>query len=418
MNRITNNMIHNEMVTTLNRQKTAMQKAQSDLSTGVKIRKPSDDPAGAVNQMLFRSRLTELNQYERNVNEAYDRLNIADGRLETATDIMQRVRYLTVQAANGINTDFELSEAIGREIDQHLMALIEIANAKDATGKTLFGGSVIERDAFTPVFSNMEVDGIDHGRSMTGVVYQGDNLVQIREIERHEQTEVSLAGNKVFWGTNMTIGGARDASGYVAQGDQAFAIDGFKIQVSAGDTLSDIVRKVNNAPVEVTATIGAGNDIILSSQTPHQIWLEDLEGSTTLSDLGLIDPNNRNPGNNYHAGATVSGLSVFDVLIQLRNDLVRGDTRSIGGRDLEAIDMAMENILRYRSELGARVNRVEFHQQRIAWDMSYTQDLLAKNEGTDIVETVVDLKWLESVHGYALRVGADLIKPTLMDFLR
>ncbi len=418
MNRITNNMIHNDMIMTLNRQQGAMQKAQTDLSTGVKIRKPSDDPAGSVNQMLFRSRLSELNQYERNINEAYDRLNIADGQLARVTDIMQRVRYLTVQASNGIYTDFERSEAIAREIDQHLMALVEIANVKDATGRTLFGGSVIEREAFTPVFSNMVIDGTDRGRAMTGVVYQGDNLAQIREIERAEQTEVSLAGNQVFWGTNMTIGGSRDSSAYVAQGDQSFAIDGFKIEVSAGDTLRDIVLKINNSPVEVNATVGAGNDIILTSQTPHQIWLEDLEGSTALSDLGLIDPNNRTPGNNYHPGATISGLSVFDVLIQLRNDLLKGDVNSIGGRNLEAIDMAMENVLRYRAEVGARVNRVEFHQQRIAWDKSYTQELLAKNEGTDMVETVVDLKWLENVHGYALRVGAGLIKPTLMDFLR
>lgn len=45
-------------------------------------------------------------------------------------------------------------------------------------------------------------------------------------------------------------------------------------------------------------------------------------------------------------------------------------------------------------------------------------ELLASNEGIDVAETVMNLKWIESVHSYALNVGARIIKPTLMDFLR
>jgi flagellar hook-associated protein 3 FlgL len=42
-----------------------------------------------------------------------------------------------VQAANGTNSGFELKEAVAKEINQHLLALIDIANSKDATGRTL-----------------------------------------------------------------------------------------------------------------------------------------------------------------------------------------------------------------------------------------------------------------------------------------
>jgi len=44
--------------------------------------------------------------------------------------------------------------------------------------------------------------------------------------------------------------------------------------------------------------------------------------------------------------------------------------------------------------------------------------MLSKTEGIDYAETIMNFKWLESVHQYALAVGAKSIKSTLMDFLR
>jgi flagellin-like hook-associated protein FlgL len=44
--------------------------------------------------------------------------------------------------------------------------------------------------------------------------------------------------------------------------------------------------------------------------------------------------------------------------------------------------------------------------------------MIAKTEGIDYAEEIMNFKWLEAVHQYALSVGARSIKPTLMDFLR
>jgi len=411
-------MISDNMINTLNRQKYELQKTETQLGTGKRIHMPSDDPIGATNQMFLSSRVRELKQYEGNVQESYDNLNLIDGYLGGVGEIFQRMRELSIQAANGTNTSFELKEGISKEINQHLKALVDIGNAKDATGRSLFGGSVIERDPFLPAYTHLASKGIDQGNAMTGVQYQGDTQTQMREIERNETMAMSIPGNKIFWGTNTSIDSNRDASGYVANGDQTFSIDGIQIPVSAGDTINDIIDKINNAPLEVRATKGGKEDLILTSTSPHQIWLKDEKGGTVLQDLGMIDGSKPQPPNNFHPNARVSGLSIFDLVIQLRNDLIKGDQNLVGGRDLEAIDMAMENILRHRAEVGAKVNRLEQHRRRITWDQSYVKDLLAKNESIDVTETIVNLKWLENVHNYALKVGAGMIKPTLMDFLR
>lgn len=420
--RITGQMTSNSLVKTLNRHQSDLDEIQNQIGTGMKIRKPSDDPGIATNQMYFRTRLHELEQFGRNLDDGKSRLNQADGALSTVTDILQRVRVLTVQASNGIyqgDKGFELEVAIGKEIDQHLRALVEIANTRDATGKFLFGGHTIDKSPFEAVETKEKgLKGIYIQEQIVGVEYRGDIGEQIREIDRGEYIGVTSPGNRVFWGTNSSITAGKDLSEYTVAADQRIKINGVEISIAAGDKLDDIIDKINSAPLDLKAARLGNNNISLSTTTPHQMWLEDIEGGTVLKDLGLIEPNASEPPGNYSRTATVTGLSIFDVLIQLRNDLTNRDQEKISGKDLGDIDMALENILRHRASIGAKVNRIENHAQRLEFDRTFMTELLAKNEAIDFPEAIMNLKWLESVHNYALNIGSRIIRPTLMDFLR
>ena len=132
----------------------------------------------------------------------------------------------------------------------------------------------------------------------------------------------------------------------------------------------------------------------------------------------MIDPKKSSGANNYAESARVSGSSIFDVLIKLRNDLFSGDQLEIGGRDLGNLDEAMKNVLRFRAEVGAKQNRMEEHEKRIAFDKTFMNELLAKSEGIDFPEAIMNMKWLETVQGYALNVGSRIIRPSLLDFLK
>lgn len=422
MMRITNIMRNDNLVRTLGRQQSDMDKVQQQLATGQRINRPGDDPSGATNQMFFRTRVDELGRFEGNIDDARSRLNMMDGELDRVSSIMQRVRVLAVQASNGIyqgDNGFELKNAIAREIDQHLRSLIDIANGRDAVGQPLFGGHVVERQPFEPVQSNIRgLKGIEIENQIINVEYRGDIGQQLREVERSEYISVNLPGNKVFWGTNVTVTGSVDNSGYIATTDQVFKVDGVEIRVAAGDTINDVIDKINSANLEVKASKIGQDNISLHTTSPHEIWLEDVEGGTVLRDIGLVNPEKGDPPNNFAETARVSGLSVFDVLIKFRNDLLASDQLEVSGRDLGNLDESMNNILRYRAEIGARVNRVEEHQKRVAWDKGYMQEMLANSEGVDVPEAIINLKWLESVNAYAMNVGARIIRSTLMDFLR
>jgi flagellar hook-associated protein 3 FlgL len=420
--RVTNQMSNNSLVRNLGRQQEGLDELHSQIGTGLKFRRPSDEPAATTNQVFFKNRLHELDQFGKNLNDGKSRLQQIDGALETVTDVLQRVRVLTVQAANGIyqgDKGFELEVAIGKEIDEHLRTLTDLANSRDATGKYIFGGHTIDKKPFEIIESREKgLKGLFVKDQVVGVEYRGDIGEQIREIDKGEYMGVTIPGNKVFWGTNMSLTSSKDMYEYSASSDQKVRIDGVEISIAAGDKLDDIIDKINSAPIELKAVKLGNNNISLSTTSPHQIWLEDVEEGTVLRDIGLIEVNASEPPGNYARTATVSGNSVFDVLIQLRNDLTSKDQERIGGKDLGDIDQALENILRYRSVVGAKMNRLENHDHKIAFDKTFMTELLANNEGVDLPEAIMNLKWMESVHNYALSVGAKIIRPTLLDFLR
>ncbi len=420
--RITNQISNNTLVNTLGRHQSEMDNVQNQIGTGIKLARPSDDPSTAANNMYYRTRLHELDQFGVNANEGKTRLKQVDGELERVTEILQRVRVLTVQASNGIyqgDKGFELEVAIGKEINEHLKALVDIANTRDLTGRYIFGGHTIDRAPFEAIEAKMKgLKGIETQDQIIGVEYRGDIGEQLREIERGEYMSVNVPGNKVFYGTNMSITSIKDASNYSASTDQKIRIDGVEIPISAGDTIDDIIDKINSSALEVKATKLGQDNLTLSSTAPHQIWLEDIEGGTVLKDLGLIEVNSSEPPSNYSKDATVVGNSIFDVLIQLRNDLTAKDQERISGKDLGEIDLALENVLRYRSVVGAKMNRMEEHEKRIDFDKTFMTEMLAKSEGTDFPEAIMNLRWIETIHQYALNVGSKIIKPTLMDFLR
>lgn len=420
MQRVTNQMINNTMIYNLNRHQADMDKIQDSLATGKSVRMPRDNPISATNQMLYRTTLTEVEQYIQNIAESKSRLEEADSSLQSVTRIFQRLRVLTVQGANGIYSSFERKEAAATEINELLEELVAIANSKGATGKSIFGGfetgTIETPNPFVPIYQTLTAG--NQGDAMTGIEYRGNIGKMLREVTKGEYMEVNVPGNEVFWATNQVLTSNRDASQYVSETSQAIRIDGKEIMISAGDNLDVIIDKINNAGLSVRASRGGRNNLIMETTTPHQIWLEDAGSGRVFKDLGMINAAYPHPPNNVDSAVTVNGMSIFEMAIQLRDDLVRGDQELVGGRDLGLLDMALDNVLRHTAAIGAKQNRVEELQKRAEFEKSNVLSMLSQTEGIDVAETMMNFKWLETVHQYALAVGARSIRQTLMDFLR
>ncbi len=137
--RVTQSMLSNNMLRHISNSYENMAKTQEQLTTGKKISRPSDDPVVAMKGMTYRTNLTEVEQYKRNLSEAYNWMDNSDAALDKATSVMQRIRELTVQASNGTYEESQKG-MIGKEIEQLKEHLVSIANTQVA-GKYIFNGN-------------------------------------------------------------------------------------------------------------------------------------------------------------------------------------------------------------------------------------------------------------------------------------
>lgn len=137
--RVTQSMLTNNMLRNLSSSYEKLGKYQDQLNTGKKITKPSDDPVIAIKGMRYRTDLTEVEQYKRNLSEAYTWMESADDAMDKMTMALQRVRELTVYASNGTNGPDE-KKNIALEVEQLKNHIATIANTK-VGNKFIFNGT-------------------------------------------------------------------------------------------------------------------------------------------------------------------------------------------------------------------------------------------------------------------------------------
>ncbi|WP_307288263.1 flagellin [Bacillus sp. SORGH_AS_0510] len=130
-------------------------------------------------------------------------------------------------------------------------------------------------------------------------------------------------------------------------------------------------------------------------------------------------------GQNNTVQINVKGIDIFNNdgaggIFKVLSD-IESDFRSAtpGSTDhIAQLDGQMDNLLRHRSELGARMNRMELSISRIDGLEVSTTRLLSGEEDVDMAEVITNLKTQENVQRAALSVGARIIQPSLVDFLR
>jgi flagellin len=117
-------------------QSTAMQR----LSSGIRINSAKDDAAGLSMASKMTSHLNGVSQAVRNANDGVSMLQTADGALAAINENLQRMRELSVQAANGSNNESD-RKAINAEFQQQLAEVQRLANTSSFNGIKLLDGS-------------------------------------------------------------------------------------------------------------------------------------------------------------------------------------------------------------------------------------------------------------------------------------
>ena len=125
----------------LNKSQSSLGTAIERLSSGLRINSSKDDAAGQAIANRMTAQVKGMTQAARNANDGISLVQTAEGNLNEINTNLQRIRELSVQAANDTNGETDL-ESINTEIGQRLEEIDRIAGAANFNGKKLLDGSV------------------------------------------------------------------------------------------------------------------------------------------------------------------------------------------------------------------------------------------------------------------------------------
>ena len=122
------------------------------LSSGEKINRAGDDASGLAVSEKMRSQIRGLNQANRNIQNGISFIQATEGYLGETTDILQRIRELSVQSANGIYSDEDRMQ-IQVEVSQLVAEVDRIASQAQFNGMNMLTGRFAENSATNNVMT-------------------------------------------------------------------------------------------------------------------------------------------------------------------------------------------------------------------------------------------------------------------------
>jgi flagellar hook-associated protein 3 len=472
--RITQGMMYARALTDMQSGLYRYTQLQQEVASGRRINRPSDDPAAALRILPLRSDLRDLGQLSSNVSLARETLNTSASSLEDASSVMQRVRELTTQAANGTLSGSD-RENIGAEVDQLLSQVLGIANSRRGD-RYLFGGTANG----APPFSLDTVNG------RTRPTYNGNRDSLNIDVAPGVSTALNVPGDSIFMqrdrgattfsanaGANptgakpvsvgdtgvgyaalqVTFGGLTpDAPSTVSVGTGLQSVVGvtdFRF-TSSPDTLSIgngpaqplpatdrefitadgnvITLSVTGVPTVATGTFTASADLSLDGGTTTTNVTDFSNNSIAVNnseDNSVLYVNTENLNSTGTDDVRYGGtFDVFTTLAELRNllqndeGLPDGTVRDLIGDLLPEVDGAHNAVLDGLRELGFRSSSMDVLQNRVEGLRISQTESLSLVQDTDIAASILELQRQDLSYQTALQVSARVLQTSLQGFLR
>jgi flagellin len=337
---IANNLLANEASLNLNRNQDALKSAVTKLSSGLRINTAADDPSGLAIAESLQAQVNGFDQAVRNVQDATNAATVAEGALQTTTDILQRIRTLAVQGASDI-TSVNDKQNLQAEVQQLLLEVNRISQNTSFNGQQLLDGShagfqqQVNANAIITANSNLAV---------------GTNLIQ------------SIS----FSATNATFkdGTIELQVAQISSTQQGLIVSFFTSATATGSQISVI-----------TLTAGTAGQILVGGVTVTYSGAATLDVGVTsfvkFSQYVTAASNPTAPAFNFQSGANegatiqVGFQATNTSQLRIANINLVGNTgfSSLASEDaIGQVDNALQSLLGQRATLGATIVRLQEDQ--------------------------------------------------------
>lgn len=213
-----------------------LSKSLERLSSGLRINRAADDSAGMAIASKMRTQIRGLDQSSRNAADGVSIVQTAEGALHEVSAMLQRMRELSVQGANGTYTD-EDRDAIQMEVEALQTEIERIATDTEFNKKPLLDGT-LDRRSYS---DHAEVDITKVSDSVKAGTYA------IEVISGAEQAVVTGGGMTVT-ALDGTITGT-------------VSINGYSVEIEAGDTADIVFEKIKKAGDKLGIDVSTVGDV-------------------------------------------------------------------------------------------------------------------------------------------------------------
>lgn len=293
--RMSSTLIHNNIVSSLNKTSELVNKYNSQLLSGKKVQKISDDPIALTSIMNNRNQLYNMEQYDKNISTAKSHLQSAEGALNGISDIILRTQELLLKGNNDTNTE-ESRESIALELEELKQQVGVLANTK-------FG------DYF--VFGGMDTKTKP---------YDTENGVWAANQNANKAIEVEIS-KEVFVPLNIDSDGLFNGVATEKNIFEFFTEAITNMRAGDGDELTERLSELNNIQNRVLKTIsGIGAtinriDIVKSKNEDFKLSInEDLSNKQDV-DIQELYINLTSAKMSYQAGASVAAKIIQQSLL-------------------------------------------------------------------------------------------------------
>jgi flagellar hook-associated protein 3 FlgL len=370
--RVTAAMVRSRILYNMSSALDVLQVTQTQIASGKRILKPSDDPVGMSKALNLRTVLRDNQQFMENIDDATGWMTGTEAAVSDMVMLLTELKEAAVSGSNDTKGEPERA-AIAEQIEHLLESLIDMANTKYGDRYVFAGTHTLTR----PYSADYSVDSegftfvddqwldLGHTRIESGSVSVSDGLGGV--FTEGVDYEIDYAAGRIrrLGGGSMGTGVAYSVS-YTSEN-----ITGVDLNVP--DTTGLVNREIAQGVYE---SINLGGEEILNS-----------------------------------------GTDIFGLLMDVRDSLYRNDGAGVAA-ELDTIEAAIDQVNTGLGRMGALQRSFGLTRGRLETENTNLQALISRVEDADLAEVAMKLQLKQTAYEAALAAAASIMNTSLINFLR
>ncbi len=368
--RISSSGLRESLIFTLNRSLGRIERIQTELATGKRILKPSDDPAGTIRALSFRRQLGDNAQYQRSIQDGLRWNTTTESALTAVLENLMQMKELATRAADAATGS---RPEIGFSADGLLDALLDQSRTR-----------IDDRHVFS---------GYSTG---TAPFIESDEVADETFTAGPAGTAVDLTHARIEQGS-MMVTDVTGATTFIEGTDYQVDHDSGRITILAGGAMAQGTAYLAGYTTEGVSSVEIA---------------ESVEGAIVRQ----IGPDRQTQVNLLGSDVFRDGVDIFQLAIDLKNALGKDDGEAVGAL-LDSVDEAIRHVSALLGAVGARAESLENQDLRLQSDRIALEAFLSDVENADLTSAVVRLQSEQLAYEAALATAARMLEISLVNYL-